>query len=193
MKPTDLIAGPYYPPLFVKGRVTFCLYRDCDVVITSWSNAPIAWPRCQVRGRHGGPGLLVNEELAHAAQTRRESGLGLSVSARLRALGHRRILAASPATFTPRRWLLMLTSNPGEEKSARTSRVKRLISAPRPTSWNGRGTCWRSARSRHCHCLSHPVKQFGPIAWLPLAEQSHCRIPGAILAVSLPAPVGHEG
>jgi hypothetical protein len=35
----QLLAGPYpYPPLR-KGYRAFCLYRDCDVVITSWSDA----------------------------------------------------------------------------------------------------------------------------------------------------------
>jgi hypothetical protein len=43
------------------------LYRDCDVVITSWTSARISWPRCHAFGiRGGGVGLLVDEELVRA-------------------------------------------------------------------------------------------------------------------------------
>jgi hypothetical protein len=47
VNPTDLIAGPYKPPTLRKGERTFCLYRDAEVVITSWSDARIPWPRAR--------------------------------------------------------------------------------------------------------------------------------------------------
>jgi hypothetical protein len=37
------------------------------VVVTSWTDAPIPWPRCRsVEHRRGGPGLLVDDELLRA-------------------------------------------------------------------------------------------------------------------------------
>jgi hypothetical protein len=45
----------------------FCLFKDCDVVVTGWTGARIPWPRCRpldVPRSH--PSLLVNEELARA-------------------------------------------------------------------------------------------------------------------------------
>ncbi len=62
-----LLFGPYNPPPLRRGDRATCLFRDCEVVITSWTDAPIPWPRCRaVHHRRGGPGLLVDEELARA-------------------------------------------------------------------------------------------------------------------------------
>jgi len=69
MNPTDLIAGPYVAPSLKKGARTFCLYRDADVVITSWTDAPIQWPRCRAIHSRGGSGLLVNAELLRSIMT----------------------------------------------------------------------------------------------------------------------------
>src|SRR5262245_33526670 len=42
---------------------------DTDVTVTSWTAAPIPWPRCCRPGTHGGgSGLLVTEELARAVR-----------------------------------------------------------------------------------------------------------------------------
>ena len=46
-----------------------CLYRDCEVVVSSLTDAPIPWPRCQPLHCRGGWGLLVTEELVRAIRT----------------------------------------------------------------------------------------------------------------------------
>jgi hypothetical protein len=72
---TDLIAGPYVAPALKRGDRAFCLYRDCDVVVTNWTDARISWPRCRAIGSGAGSGLLVNDELARAIKT--ESAVAL--------------------------------------------------------------------------------------------------------------------
>lgn len=69
MSRPELIAGPYVPPSLVRGDRATCLYRDSDVVVTSWTAARIAWPRCRALGRRGGSGLLVDDELKRAVTT----------------------------------------------------------------------------------------------------------------------------
>src|SRR6266852_2058816 len=70
MKPAEryrLLQAPYLSPPLKRGDRTTCLYRDCEVVITSWTDARISWPRCRaVHHRRGGPGLLVDGELLRA-------------------------------------------------------------------------------------------------------------------------------
>ncbi len=46
-----------------------CLYRDAECVVTSWTDAPIPWPRVQPVGQRGGSGLLVDETLLLAIRT----------------------------------------------------------------------------------------------------------------------------
>jgi hypothetical protein len=64
-----LLHGPYEaPPLRVGDRTT-CVFRDCDVVVTSWTDARVSWPRCRpLDVRRSRPGLLVNEDLARAVR-----------------------------------------------------------------------------------------------------------------------------
>lgn len=64
-----LLAGPYHPPPVKRGDRETCLYRDGDVIITTWSDAPIQWPRCRRVGNKGGSGLLVTEETVRALKT----------------------------------------------------------------------------------------------------------------------------
>jgi hypothetical protein len=66
---TKLLFGPYKTPLLKRGDRATCLFRDGDVVITSWTDAPISWPRCRaIDSPGGGSGLLVDEELARAVR-----------------------------------------------------------------------------------------------------------------------------
>jgi hypothetical protein len=70
MNPRDRIAllyGPYRAPALRKGDRSTCFYRDCEVVVTSWTDAPIPWPRCRsVEHKRSAPGLLVDDELLRA-------------------------------------------------------------------------------------------------------------------------------
>jgi hypothetical protein len=62
-----LLHGPYRTPRLRRGERAFCLFRDCDVIVTGWTDARIPWPRCRpldVPRTH--PSLLVDEELACA-------------------------------------------------------------------------------------------------------------------------------
>ena len=63
-----LLFGPYRAPPLRRGDRATCLYRDTTVVITSWTDAPIPWPRCRALDSRGGFGLLVDEELARAVR-----------------------------------------------------------------------------------------------------------------------------
>ncbi len=64
-----LLHGPYQAPRLHVGDRATCLYRDRDVVITAWTDAPISWPRALPVGETGHPSLLVDEELARAIRT----------------------------------------------------------------------------------------------------------------------------
>jgi hypothetical protein len=57
-----LLHGPYLAPRLRKGDRAFCIYRDADVVVTSWTDARIPWPRCRALHCRGGSGLLVTDE-----------------------------------------------------------------------------------------------------------------------------------
>jgi hypothetical protein len=72
-----LLHGPYHAPALRKGDRTNCLYRDCEVVVTSWTDAPIPWPRCRsVEHKRSGPGLLVDDELLRAIRTESAAAVG---------------------------------------------------------------------------------------------------------------------
>ena len=75
-EPPALLFGPYHAPSLSVGERVSCLYRDCDVVVTDWSDAPIPWPLCRRLGRYcGAASLLVDDELARAI--RHESAVAL--------------------------------------------------------------------------------------------------------------------
>jgi hypothetical protein len=45
------------------------------VVVTSWSDGRISWPRCRALGHRGGSGLLVDDELARAVRSESAAAL----------------------------------------------------------------------------------------------------------------------
>jgi hypothetical protein len=64
-----LLHGPYRAPRLRKSDQAFCHFRDCDVVVTGWTDARISWPRCRpldVPRTH--PSLLVDQELTRAVR-----------------------------------------------------------------------------------------------------------------------------
>ena len=64
-----LLFGPYQAPPLKAGDRAHCLFRDCAVVITSWTDAPIPWPRCRpLDAPCGDSGLLVDDVLAWAVR-----------------------------------------------------------------------------------------------------------------------------
>jgi hypothetical protein len=64
-----LLFGPYQAPRLQRGDRAHCLYRDTIVVVTSWTDRPIPWPRCRaLDSPGGGSGLLVDDELARAVR-----------------------------------------------------------------------------------------------------------------------------
>jgi transcriptional regulator with XRE-family HTH domain len=66
----------YKAPPLKRGDRAACLFRDTLVVVTSWTDARIPWPRCRaLDSTGGGSGLLVDEELARAV--RHESAAAL--------------------------------------------------------------------------------------------------------------------
>lgn len=71
-----LLHGPYQAPVLRVGDRTHCLFRDCEVVVTNWTDAPISWLRCLPVGRKGCPSLLVDGELARALRTESAAAVG---------------------------------------------------------------------------------------------------------------------
>jgi hypothetical protein len=69
VSPTTISCFMARGPALKRGERTRCLYRDCDVVITSRTDARIPWRRCRAIGTRGGSGLLVDEELLRAIRT----------------------------------------------------------------------------------------------------------------------------
>jgi hypothetical protein len=65
------LLGTYRTPRVRVGRVLTCEFRDCDVVVTGYSDARIPWPVGRPRGQRGRAGHVVFGALA--AAVRRES------------------------------------------------------------------------------------------------------------------------
>jgi hypothetical protein len=71
-----LLHGPYHAPALSVGDRANCLYRNCDVIVTSWTDAPISWPRCKRTIGKGHPSLLVDAELVRAICTEGAATVG---------------------------------------------------------------------------------------------------------------------
>jgi hypothetical protein len=63
-----LLSGPYHAPALRVGERAVCHYRKCVVVVTSWTDAPISWPRCRPLPLPC-PSLLVDDELLRAIRS----------------------------------------------------------------------------------------------------------------------------
>jgi hypothetical protein len=70
-----LMFGPYTPPRVRKGDRAYCEFRAAQVIVTSWSDARLLWPRCQKPKQRGGSGLLVTDELKRAVESESSAAL----------------------------------------------------------------------------------------------------------------------
>lgn len=70
------LVGAYETPSLSPGDLAFCEYRRETCRVTSWTAAPIPWPRCNRVGVRGGSGLLVTGELVRAVRTETATALG---------------------------------------------------------------------------------------------------------------------
>jgi hypothetical protein len=64
--PVKLLFGPYLAPRLRVGDRATCLFRDCLVVVTGWTDAPTSWPRCrppEVRWGGAGRGARLSSRL----------------------------------------------------------------------------------------------------------------------------------
>jgi hypothetical protein len=73
-----LLHGPYTAPAVRRGGRLNCLVRDCEVVVTSWTDARLPWPRGYPSAGSGprGSGLVVEGELARAVCCESAAAIG---------------------------------------------------------------------------------------------------------------------
>jgi hypothetical protein len=70
MRDTDRfrLSGTYRTPRVRVGRVLSCEARDCDMIVTGYTDARIPWPMGR-RPRYSGRALIVFGDLARAVRT----------------------------------------------------------------------------------------------------------------------------
>src|SRR5438094_9132135 len=84
------LLGTYAPPAVRVGSRVRCLYREARCKVTSWTDAPIPWPRVLPVGTRGRPGVLVNATMRRAGRTesaealKHHFGLSTLVASKLR-------------------------------------------------------------------------------------------------------------
>src|SRR4051812_37437437 len=71
---TDLVGGPYDAPGVGVGARVDCLFRDGVCLVTSWTDAPISWPRCRALRSAGAEGF--GHLAVRTAQGRLDGGSG---------------------------------------------------------------------------------------------------------------------
>src|SRR5947207_4171075 len=98
-----VLLGDYPTPLLEIGERTFCKYRRRWCRVTSFTTAPIPWPRCALRGQQGGSGLLVGPVLARAIRTESAAAIMYwwGVSSKAVWLWRRKLLPGEGKFWTP--------------------------------------------------------------------------------------------
>jgi hypothetical protein len=69
MPPSTVLHGTYNPPAVRIGQRVFCRVRYKWCRVTSFTDAPISWPRGQPLKQRGGGGLIVDATLERAIRT----------------------------------------------------------------------------------------------------------------------------
>jgi hypothetical protein len=102
-----LFHGPYRAQRLRRGDRTACHLRG-TVVVTTWSDARISWPRCRALGTHGGGnGLLLDDELARAVRTEAAAAVGYWWGVTLGAVCRWRKALGVTVTNNPRTYALV--------------------------------------------------------------------------------------